>query len=192
MGRLSGLADISPSIYEDVSQNPRGGTQAAMVQKRGPYLRDFTERESRQALYARVCLVPSPTSVTTDNPCPFFSKMKIPPLPWLLLPRRRNSPSISQSCNRAAVSAFELLDTPWPVLLEQPRQCPVGQQPAAGLTSRTIVRLVCGIANSLHRRAAHGARLTKTPMDRHLFSKGSHLLRESLTGFPSQSVDPFR
>src|SRR6185369_13125563 len=55
---------------------------------------------------------------------------------------------------QAGGSAF--VDRPRPVVLEQARQRPVGEQAALGLAHRAVVALVRGVDDALHRRAAGG------------------------------------
>src|SRR6185503_18624282 len=57
------------------------------------------------------------------------------------------------------LALLQLLEAARPVLLEEARQAAIGEQPALGLTGRTVVRLVVGVHDALHPGAAHRARL---------------------------------
>src|SRR5437899_11284380 len=68
---------------------------------------------------------------------------------------------------------FPLVDRPRPVVFQQPRQRPIGQELAARLTARTIIALVLGIDDPLNRRPAHETWLSEPAMHGHLRPKGS-------------------
>ena len=105
--------------------------------------------------------------------------------------RRRRSTSSCRCCVSALVDfGFPLLDRPRPVVLEQPRQRAVGEQLAARLAAGAVVRFVVGVANPLHRRAAHGARLAEATVDGHLGVKGGHLFGKAVARLLAQPVDP--
>ena len=88
-------------------------------------------------------------------------------------------------------SCFPLVDVAGPVVLEQAGQAPVGQHPPAGLAPRTVVRLVLGVADALHRRTAHRAWLPEAPVHRHRVVKGGDLLGESIAGLGAEPIGPF-
>ena len=89
-----------------------------------------------------------------------------------------------------AFPAFQLLERAGPVLAQQARQRPVGQQAAARLTRDAVVRLVRRIRNSLHRRATDRTWLAVSAMNGHAFPEGRHLLREFTSCFLLQPIDP--
>src|SRR5438105_1584079 len=97
------------------------------------------------------------------------------------------------SCWRAhaRLARFELLDRSWPVLFEQPSQGSIGEQSAAGLACRTVVRLVLGVHDALNGRATHRARLPIASVNGHVFAERSDLLREATSGIVAQALDPF-
>src|SRR2546423_7970439 len=83
-------------------------------------------------------------------------------------------------CNRACkgihrrrgeLAPGQLVDRLGPILLQQSRQRAIGEQLSVRLTARTIIGLVVGVANALHRRTADGAWLTKLSVDRHLVAE---------------------
>src|SRR5947209_15979696 len=68
--------------------------------------------------------------------------------------------------NHSVAELLHLLHRPRPILFEQQRQRPVGQQPATRLALGTIIRFVARIPNPLHLRPANGARLAELAMHR--------------------------
>ena len=52
-----------------------------------------------------------------------------------------------------ALQRFQLFERARPILAQQPRQTPVGQQLAAGLAAQAVVGLIGRITNALHRFA---------------------------------------
>ena len=105
----------------------------------------------------------------------------------------RRATSTERSKSRAAprrqrlLALLQLLERPRPVVLEQPRQRAIGQQLAAGLAGRTVVRFVRGVANALHRRAAHRTRLAVAAVHGHPVAKRRHLLGKRRRRSPSCS-----
>ena len=85
---------------------------------------------------------------------------------------------------------FPLFERLRPIALEQTRHRPVGEELAAGLTRRAVVRLVARVDDSLHRRPASGAGLVVSPMHRHLRAKRGDFLREPVAGLASESLGP--
>src|SRR5580765_829336 len=88
------------------------------------------------------------------------------------------------------LAALQLLQRFRPVLAEEPRHRPIGQEPPAGLTPRAVVRLVLGVDDALDGGAADGAGLAETAVDGHAFSPRGYLLRELACRFGRQAVAP--
>src|SRR5205823_14892664 len=87
---------------------------------------------------------------------------------------------------RSAVqSLLQLLRCLRPIFLEQQRERTVGQQLAVRLAAGTIIRLVVGVSNSLHRRAAKRTRLTELAVDGHLRPERGDVLRKTDAVFVS-------
>src|SRR5258708_4426302 len=98
---------------------------------------------------------------------------------------------------RAFVTALagvrsDVVDRLGPVVLQEPRERTVGEQPAAGLAARAIVALVLRVDDPLHGRAAHGAGLLEAAVHRHLFAKRRHLLGKAVAGLGAQQTGPLR
>src|SRR5215472_3060743 len=85
---------------------------------------------------------------------------------------------------------LQLLQAPRPVLLEEPRERAIGQEPSAGLAGGTVVRLVVGVDDALDRRAAVRTRLPVATVDGHPLPEGGHLLRKSGAGLLAKPVGP--
>ena len=88
-------------------------------------------------------------------------------------------------------AAFELLERSRPVFAQQPRERPIRQQAAAGLTRDAVVGFVRRVRDSLHRRTTHGTWLAVAAMNGHPFAKGRHLLRKLIARLRS-AVDRSR
>src|SRR5690606_2233385 len=82
-----------------------------------------------------------------------------------------------RTCVRYASRLLELVDRLRPVVLQQARQRPVGQETAPGLAGGAVVRLVVGVDDPLHRRSAPWARLAVLAVHRHVGPERRHLLR---------------
>src|SRR5690242_18897198 len=67
--------------------------------------------------------------------------------------------------------SFQLLERPWPALLQQAGERTIRKDLAAGLAARAVVRLVLGEDDALHRRAANRAGLAEAAVHRHAFAK---------------------
>src|SRR5436190_23033429 len=93
---------------------------------------------------------------------------------------------------RSWLQLLELVDRFGPILLEQARQRAVGEQAAVRLAARTVVRLVVGIADSLHLGLANGAWLAVLAVHGHLVVKRRDLAREVAMRLLAQSVEPCR
>src|SRR5439155_907551 len=65
-----------------------------------------------------------------------------------------------------------------------------GEEPAARLAPRAVVRLVLGVDDALHRGAARRARLAVAPVDGHPFAERRDPLGELRTGLPPQPFAP--
>src|SRR5688572_4117617 len=89
-----------------------------------------------------------------------------------------------------SAARLELLERPGPVLVQQPRQRAVGEQPPAGLAAGTVVRLVLGVDDALHRRPAHRTRLAVAAVHGHARAERGDALRKILTGLLPQPLDP--
>src|SRR5437016_3192924 len=85
---------------------------------------------------------------------------------------------------------FPLLERARPVFLQQPRQCPIGEHPPAGLARRTVVHLVFGVTDPLDRRAAYRTRLAIPAVHRHLRAECRDPLGKSITRRRAQPFDP--
>src|SRR5580698_2654987 len=68
----------------------------------------------------------------------------------------------------AALERLQLVQASRPIRAEQARQSPIGEQLSARLTAGTIIRLLVGVADTLHRITAARARLAVAPVYRHL------------------------
>src|SRR5262249_12869499 len=84
---------------------------------------------------------------------------------------------------RLALSPFrckqlKFLESSWPVFAKQSRKSPVGKEPAAGLASGAIFRLIGSVANALNSGFTTRAGLLVASMNRHAFAKCGHLLWE--------------
>ena len=86
--------------------------------------------------------------------------------------------------------ALHLLERTRPVLLEESREGAVGQDAAAILTLRAVVRLVRTAHDALYRRLAVRTRLAKLPVHGHAGMKSGHLVREAVAHFGSQALRP--
>src|SRR5262245_32576785 len=102
-------------------------------------------------------------------------------------PARAIHPSAPRRWSAAAL--LQRLERARPVLLEEARQGPIGEQLSAGLAGRAVVRLVLGVDDPLDGRPAHRARLAVAPVHGHVVAERRHLLREAL---PDLSPDPIR
>ena len=87
-------------------------------------------------------------------------------------------------------TSLELVEMAGPVVLQKPRQRPIGQDPSARLATRAIVCLVIGITNPLDGCAADGTRLAEPAVDGHFGTKGGDLLGESRPRLLPQPIDP--
>src|ERR1044071_7296977 len=90
------------------------------------------------------------------------------------------------------LESLELLHRLRPIALEQSRQCAVGEHPAAGLATRTVVSLVVRIADALHLGAARRAGQSEAPVHRHLRPESGDLLREFAVRLLAQPLRPLR
>src|SRR5215207_7700558 len=89
------------------------------------------------------------------------------------------------------VYSFQVVEGARPALLEQPRKRAVGEDLTAGLAARAVIRLVLGVHDALHRRAAYGARLAVASMDGHVFPERGDLFGKPFTGLTPQAFRPF-
>ena len=78
-----------------------------------------------------------------------------------------------------------------PILFEQSRQRPVGQDPPAGLTSRTVIGFTIGVPDSLKRAPADRTRLAEPAMDGHFGTEGGHILGERVARLGAKPIKPF-
>ena len=111
---------------------------------------------------------------------------RLPCLNW----RRRAASIADRARSNRTAGSLQLVDVARPARLQQPRQRAVRQHAAAGLAARAVVRLVVGIDDALHRRAAHGAGLAVAAVHRHVVAERRHLLPESRAGLGAQPVGP--
>src|SRR5687767_5847947 len=99
--------------------------------------------------------------------------------------------SISNRTYPKSPPLFDVIDRAWPILLQQPRERAVGEETAAGLTARAVVRLVVGVADALHGRAAHRTRLAEPAVHRHLRTERGDFFGETVADVGPQPVGPF-
>src|SRR4051812_44406617 len=104
--------------------------------------------------------------------------------------RTRSTPNASRT--GSSLSVLQLLEAPGPVLLEQPGKAAVGEEPPARLADGTVVGLVVGVPDPLHRSAAPRAGFPVATVDRHAASERGHLLRKAVPRLLPQAVGPFR
>src|SRR5580704_9363359 len=86
---------------------------------------------------------------------------------------------------------FEFVERTRPVFVQQPRERAVGEQAAASLAGRTIIRFVARIADALDFRAASRARLPVAAVNRHFGTKRGDLLGKFAVGFSTQPISRF-
>src|SRR6266705_989781 len=115
-------------------------------------------------------------------------RREIPAAVRNLAPAPTNSKKQGKYANPRSV---ELVDRARPARLEQAREGAVGEDLAAGLTARAVVRLVLRVHDALHGRAAHRAGPAKPPVHRHALAKGGDLLRKSRACLLAQPLGPF-
>src|SRR4029079_1906205 len=89
-----------------------------------------------------------------------------------------------------ARAAFEFVESLRPVPSEEARHRAVGEEPAAGLAARAVIRLILGVDDPLNRGAARGARLTIAAVHGHLGAEGRDLLGEARPGLRREAVPP--
>ena len=87
-------------------------------------------------------------------------------------------------------SPSQLIQVPRPVVFQQARQRAVGEDPASGLASWTVVRLIVGVADSLHGRTAHGTGFPEPAVHRHPRTERGHLLGEAVARLGAQAIRP--
>src|SRR5947209_9567354 len=100
--------------------------------------------------------------------------------------------SLSTGARRESrFTRLELLDGARPILLEQARKRTVGEQPAARLAGRAIVRFVLGVDDALDGRAAHRTGLAVAAVNGHVLAERGYLLGEAALRVVTQALDPF-
>ena len=94
------------------------------------------------------------------------------------------------SLGAPCASLLELLQRLRPVAAQQLRERAVGEELAARLAGRAVVRLVLRVDDPLDRRPADGTRLAVAAVHGHPLAERGHLLRESraAASAPSRSV----
>src|SRR5256885_8377917 len=75
--------------------------------------------------------------------------------PFARLGSSPHGPGKSRARRPRAKALLPFVQGSRPIRLEQPGERPVGQEPPPGLAARTVVHLVLGVANALHRRSTH-------------------------------------
>src|SRR5688572_25147298 len=85
---------------------------------------------------------------------------------------------------------FQLLGRARPVVLEQPRERTIGEQPALVLATRAVVGLVLRVDDLLHGRAAARAGLAVAAVHCHPLAERGHLLREAVAHLSPEAVRP--
>src|SRR5258706_13390548 len=93
---------------------------------------------------------------------------------------------------RSPAGTSEVVDRPGPVVLQEPRERAVGEQPAASLATRTVVALVLRVDDPLHGGAAHRAGLLEAAVHRHLVVNPGPLLGKAVAGLRAQQPRPLR
>ena len=95
---------------------------------------------------------------------------------------------------RTLPAAFDVklpvLKAPWPVFLQQPGHCPVREQPAVILASRTVVAFVLGIDDPLDGRATVRTRFAIPAVNGHTRPKRGHFGWEFAAGLVQQPRGP--
>src|SRR5579872_1485221 len=105
-------------------------------------------------------------------------------------PTVRNRTFRGRSRCYASSVLLEVVDRFRPVVLQEPRERPVGEELPAGLAPRAVVALVFRIDDPLHRRAANGAGQLEAPVHGHGRMERGHLRRKSTAGFGAELVGP--
>src|SRR5262245_16251175 len=123
---------------------------------------------------------PGAAAIAVSKPPPLETLCVFSKSPGILSPAR----------SRAGLALLQLLQRLGPVAPKELREGAVGEELAAGLALRAVVRFVVGVDDPLHRRPAVGARLPVTAMDRHPFAEGRDLLREGAPGVGDEPVAP--
>src|SRR5579864_6655846 len=90
---------------------------------------------------------------------------------------------IGKSYAHAALAPvlFQCLERTRPIIPEEPRERPVGEESPARLAGRAVVRLVRGVPDSLDGRAADRAGFAVPSVGGHARAKRGDLLRERIT-----------
>lgn len=83
-----------------------------------------------------------------------------------------------------------LLQAPGPVLLQQARHGPIGEEPSIGLAGRAIVGLVLRVPDPLDGRAADGAGQSEPAVDGHLRPEGGDPLGKGVAHLPPEPIGP--
>src|SRR5258708_21126791 len=91
------------------------------------------------------------------------------------VPRQDKPPMRRRARQGMPLVGSQVVDRLRPVAVQQPRKRPVGEELAAGLAAGAVVRLILGIDDALHRRAADRAGLAGAPVHGHAFAKGRDL-----------------
>ena len=85
---------------------------------------------------------------------------------------------------------FEFGEGAGPVGAEEAGEAAVGEEFAAGLASRAVIRFVVGVADALDGMAAARAGLLVTAVDGHAFAEGGDVFREVAGGFGAEAIGP--
>src|SRR5688572_28789080 len=89
-----------------------------------------------------------------------------------------------------ASRSFEFFDAAWEVGLEQARERAVGQDLAAGLAARAVVRFIRGVADALDARPTDATGLAVLAVDRHLRAERGHFVWKAATDFAPEARGP--
>ena len=85
---------------------------------------------------------------------------------------------------------LELFETLRPILLQKPREGPIGEELPSGLADGTVVCLIRGEDDPLNRRSTRGARLSMFSVDRHFGTKRGHLFGKPFPHLLAKSLGP--
>ncbi len=96
----------------------------------------------------------------------------------------------TSSANQPSI-ALQLVQVSRPVILEQARERPIGEDTALGLATGAVVGLVVGVADPLQRYGADRAVLAITAMYGHLRTECGNFPQEVVTCLKAKPIGPF-
>ena len=86
----------------------------------------------------------------------------------------------------------QLIEVARPIILQKSRKRAIGENATLGLTSRAVVGLVVGVANSLNRGRADRAGLTESSVHGHAGTERRDFLRKPIAGLGPKPLSPLR